>query len=181
MALICVGDLTIIGSDNGLSPGRRQDIIRTNAEILLIALLETNFIETQIKILTFSFKKMRLNMSSAIWRPLCLGLNELKRQSPSVSALLRQEGTGPGFTNGFATAIQISFHSPRFYCSDRYKILYMEPHLCSHGLCKNGCDLMASIGITARRSLHHICIVGKSWLVKRGLYQHSDKVKLREK
>ena len=28
---ICVGKLTNIGSDNGLSPGRRQAIIRTNA------------------------------------------------------------------------------------------------------------------------------------------------------
>ena len=33
---ICVGNLTIIGSDNGLSPGRRQAIIWTNAGILLI-------------------------------------------------------------------------------------------------------------------------------------------------
>ena len=33
---ICVGNLTIIGSDNGLSPGRRQAIILTNAGILLI-------------------------------------------------------------------------------------------------------------------------------------------------
>ena len=33
---ICVSDLIIIGSDNGLSPGRRQAIIRTNAGILLI-------------------------------------------------------------------------------------------------------------------------------------------------
>ena len=33
---ICVGDLTTIGSDNGLSPGRRQAIIWTNAWILLI-------------------------------------------------------------------------------------------------------------------------------------------------
>ena len=32
----CVGKLTIIGSDNGLSPGRRQIIIWTNAGILLI-------------------------------------------------------------------------------------------------------------------------------------------------
>ena len=30
---ICVGKLTIIGSDNGLSPGRRQTIIWTNAGI----------------------------------------------------------------------------------------------------------------------------------------------------
>ena len=37
---ICVSDLTSIGSDNGLSPGRRQAIIRTNAGILLIRPLE---------------------------------------------------------------------------------------------------------------------------------------------
>ena len=35
---ICVGNLTIIGSDNGLSPNRRQAIIWTNARILLIGL-----------------------------------------------------------------------------------------------------------------------------------------------
>ena len=32
---ICVGKLTVIDSDNGLSPGRRQAIIWTNAVILL--------------------------------------------------------------------------------------------------------------------------------------------------
>ena len=42
---ICVGNLTIIGSDNGLSPGRRQAIIWTNAGILLIGPLGTNFSE----------------------------------------------------------------------------------------------------------------------------------------
>ena len=40
---ICVSKLTIIGSDNGLSPGRRQAIIWTNAGILLIGPLGTNF------------------------------------------------------------------------------------------------------------------------------------------
>ena len=33
---ICVSKLTIIGSDNGLSPGRRQAIIWVNAGILII-------------------------------------------------------------------------------------------------------------------------------------------------
>ena len=33
---ICVANLAIIGSDNGLSPGRRQAIIWTNAGILFI-------------------------------------------------------------------------------------------------------------------------------------------------
>ena len=74
---ICVVKLTIIGSDNGLSPGRRQAIIWTNAGILLIGPLGTNFIEILIGIQTFSFKKMHLKMSSAKWRPFCLSLNVL--------------------------------------------------------------------------------------------------------
>ena len=74
---ICVVILTIIGSDNGLSPGRRQAIIWTIAGILLTAPLGTNFIEILIGIQTFSFKKMHLKMSSAKWRPFCPGLNVL--------------------------------------------------------------------------------------------------------
>ena len=66
---ICVGKLTTIGSDNGLSPGRRQAIIWINAGILLIGPLETNFSEILIGIQTSSFKKIHLKMSSAKWRP----------------------------------------------------------------------------------------------------------------
>ena len=76
---ICVGNLTIIGSDNSLSPGRRQTIIWTNAGMLLIGHVETNFDEILIEILTFSFKKMCLKLSSAKWLQFCLGLNELKQ------------------------------------------------------------------------------------------------------
>ena len=72
---ICVGNLTIIGSDNGLSPGWRQAIIWTNAGILLIGPLGTNFSEIFTEIITFSSKKMYLKVSSAKWRPFCLGLN----------------------------------------------------------------------------------------------------------
>ena len=75
---VCVSNLTIIVSDNGLSPGRRQAIIWTNAGILLIGPLGTNFSEILIGIQTFSFKKIHLKMSSAKWRPLWLGLNVLK-------------------------------------------------------------------------------------------------------
>ena len=78
VTLICVSKLTIIGSDNGLSPDRRQAIILTNAGILLIGPWETNFSEILIGIHTFSFKKIHLKMSSAKWRPLCLGLNVLR-------------------------------------------------------------------------------------------------------
>ena len=77
MTHICVSKLTIIGSDNGLSPGRHQAIIWTNAEILLIGTLGTNFNEILIEIHTVSFKEMRLKMSSGKWRPFCLGLSVL--------------------------------------------------------------------------------------------------------
>ena len=74
---ICVSELTITGSDNGLSPGRRQAIIWNNAGLFLIEPLGTNVREISIGIQTFTSKKMHLNMSSAKWRPLCLVLNVL--------------------------------------------------------------------------------------------------------
>ena len=75
---ICVGNLTIIGSDNGLSPDRRQAINWTNAGILLNGPLRTNFSVILIEIVKLSFKKRRLKVSSAKWLPFCLGLNVLK-------------------------------------------------------------------------------------------------------
>ena len=45
---LCVGNLTIIGSDNGLSPGRRQAITWTNVGMLLIGPIGTNFSEMLI-------------------------------------------------------------------------------------------------------------------------------------
>ena len=77
VAHICVGKIISIGSDNGLSPGRRQAIIWTIAGILLIRPLGINFIEILIEINIFSFMKMHLKMASAKWRLFCLGLNEL--------------------------------------------------------------------------------------------------------
>ena len=97
MTHICVGKLTIIGSDNGLSPGRRQAIIWTNAGILLIGPLGTNFSEISIEIHTFSVKEMHLKISSGKWRPFCLGLNVLTcthaiavtHEHPGISKLLQ--------------------------------------------------------------------------------------------
>ena len=77
MTHICVSELTIIGSDNGLSPSRRQAIIQTIAGTLLVGPLGTNFSEILIEINTFSFKKIHLKMSSGKCRPFCLGLNVL--------------------------------------------------------------------------------------------------------
>ena len=75
---ICVVNLTINGSDNGLSSGRRQAIIWTNAGMLLIAHSGTNFSDILMGIQTFSFNKMHFKMSSAKWRVLFLGLKVLK-------------------------------------------------------------------------------------------------------
>ena len=66
MTHICVGNLTIIGSDNGLSPDRRQAIIWTSAGMLLIGPLGTNFIEEN------ALENVVCEMAS-----ICLGLNVL--------------------------------------------------------------------------------------------------------
>ena len=77
MTQICVDNTNIIGSDNGLSPERRQAINWTNVGILSIGPLGTNFNENLIEIDISSSKKMHLKMSSGKWRPFCLGLSVL--------------------------------------------------------------------------------------------------------
>ena len=86
---ICVGNLTIVDSDNGLSPGRRQAVIWTNAGILLMEPFRTKLGEIVIEILTFSFKKMHLIVSSAKWRPFCPGGDALIRSQHLYSLVPR--------------------------------------------------------------------------------------------
>ena len=79
MTHICVGKLTIIGSDNGLSPERRQAIIWTNAGILLISPLGTNFGEILIEIQTIffeenTFENVVCEMLFVSSRPQCVNL-----------------------------------------------------------------------------------------------------------
>ena len=69
-----------IGSDNGLSPDWHEAIISTNAGILLIGSLGTNFSEIRIKIQTVSFMKMHFEMSSEKCCPCCPGVDELNCQ-----------------------------------------------------------------------------------------------------
>ena len=75
---IFVGKLTIIGSDNGLLPGRHQAIIWTSAAVLSIRPNATYFNKVLFKIQKFSFKEMHLKMSSVKWQPFCLGLKVLR-------------------------------------------------------------------------------------------------------
>ena len=90
MTHICIGNLTIIGSDNGLPPGRHQAIIWNNAAIFLIGPLGTNFNEIVIEILKFSFKKTLMKVASAKWRPFCLGLNVSSDDTGSIYASMDQ-------------------------------------------------------------------------------------------
>ena len=70
MPHICLSKLT--------TTGRHQAIICTNAGILLIPNIGTNFSEIVSKIRTFLFKKIQLKMSSAKWQQVCLGPNVLR-------------------------------------------------------------------------------------------------------
>ena len=77
-----------IVSDNGLSPGRNKAIIWTNAGILLIGPLGTNFSGIIIETYMFSFKKMHLKMSIGKWRPFSLGLNLLMKSDKHDNSVL---------------------------------------------------------------------------------------------
>ena len=91
MTYICVGNLTIIGSDQGSAPGRHWAIIWTNDGILLMGLLGTNFSEILIEIYTFSFKTVHLKISSGKWRPFCLGLNVLNPSTLNTPHILQNK------------------------------------------------------------------------------------------
>ena len=74
----CVSKWISIDSGNGLSPAQCQAITWTNAALLSIWPLGTNFSVIRIKIQTFSFIKMYLKVSSAKRQPFCPGRGELK-------------------------------------------------------------------------------------------------------
>ena len=72
---ICASKLTIIGTDNDLSLGRRQAIIWTNAGILLTRNFRTDVSESLSKIHTFSFTQMSLDiceMAATLFQSQCV-------------------------------------------------------------------------------------------------------------
>ena len=84
---ICIGDLTIIDSNNGLSPGQHQAIIWTNAGMLSIGPLGTNCSEIFITILTFSVKKRFESVICSVSASVC---HQFMVHSCDVFALLQQ-------------------------------------------------------------------------------------------
>ena len=92
---ICVSKLTIIGSDNGLLPERRQAITWTNAGILLIRHLGTSVIEISIRIQTFFIQENALESvvcerASILSWPQCVNIavDELMMQGAMASAAM---------------------------------------------------------------------------------------------
>ena len=102
---ICVSKLIIIGSDNSLSPDRRQAMIWTNAGMLLIGPKGTHFNAILIKIHISLLKKsiIHLKMSSGKWRPFCLSLNVLTRWILFIIMLPRRCWQGCSFSIRFCT------------------------------------------------------------------------------
>ena len=73
---ICISRLTITGSDNGLSPGRRQAIIWTNAGILLIGPIRNKLQwkfnrNSNIFIHENAFESVVCEMAAILSRPQC--------------------------------------------------------------------------------------------------------------
>ena len=90
MTYIFAKKITIVGSEHGLSPGRRQAIFWTNARIVLIRTLGANLGEILSGIHAVSFKKMQkmhLKMSSVKWRQFSVGLNVLIDENNNSESL----------------------------------------------------------------------------------------------
>ena len=113
---ICVGNLTIIGSDNGLSPGRPQAITWTIAGILFIGSLGTNFSEMLIEFHTFSFSKIHLKMSSGKWLPFCLGLNVLTRTRRNIPITKCKTAVSPLLPHWRFCSLALSHRHGAYHC-----------------------------------------------------------------
>ena len=146
---IFIGNLTMNGSDIGLSPIRCQTIIWSNAGILLIGPLGTNFSEILIKIHAFLFKKMHLKLLSAKWWPFYLGLN------PTIYPIMKYASINAKVSDGYTTRIppgaqtwricslsiiclNIKFHQsfkPQHLCQDFIICFEIWQHRC-HDACQ---------------------------------------------
>ena len=139
---ICISNITIIGSDNGLLPGQRQAIIWTNAGILSIGPLGPNFSEILSEIYVFSFKKMHLKMSSAKWS-FCLCHNVLSTKG----SLLQY------FCNGISVCLALNhwrgvsygFFPCKAHIIFRFCCWFMNFYVCNVRMQLNKFDAVSSI------------------------------------
>ena len=106
MTHICISKLTIIGSDNGLVPTRRQAIIWINAGILLIGPLGTNFNRNSY----IFIQETHLKLSSGKWQPFCLGLNVLTHWGRDNMAAISQTTLSNAFSWMKMFKFRLKFH-----------------------------------------------------------------------
>ena len=147
---ICISKVTIIGSNNGLLPGRHQAIIWTNAGILFNGSLRRNFSEILIETSIFSLKKMYSKISSGNLQPFCLGLNMLSTTKPFYQVLLQVKivticqshgsrvqfinhvvncGTFHGWSHGIISWTHLHLSLLSLHCvSGKFKHLKTIPH-----------------------------------------------------
>ena len=90
---ICIGEITLIGSNNALLAGRHQAIIWTNTGILLIGPLGTNFSEilnrnSYIFIQENVFENVSWKMFSILSWPQCVNPWTAQRYGEILSAIL---------------------------------------------------------------------------------------------
>ena len=172
MTHICVSKLTIIGSDNGLAPSRRQAIIWTNDGIMLIRTLGTNFSGILRWIHSFSFRKMHLKMSSAKCRLFCLGLNELTTM-PVWGFTRKKSSLQLLITNYLCGAVTWSvLHCTEYKkCRKKY---FMVFHHCNHKYSNRGAISIKRRRLTDIRIstishetcyLYHVNPIPVGWLV----------------
>ena len=92
MTQICVGKLTIIGSDNGLSPGRRQAIIWTKcwniANLTLMNKFQWYFYQNSIIFIPENeLENVVCEMASILSRPQCVNNSVAVRYKKSISII----------------------------------------------------------------------------------------------
>ena len=118
---ICVGKLAIIGSDNGLSPGRRQAIIWTNAWIIVNCTLRNkrpwNFnrnwnIFNQEK----AFENVVWKMSAILSRAQCVHCHSMNKLFMVRWLLTRSNTSIVIFSIGLLNATKTYIHISFAYC-----------------------------------------------------------------
>ena len=142
MTHICVGKLTIISSDYGLSPGRRQVNFWTNAGLKLIRTLETNCREILSEIRTFSFQKIYLSMPSGIFPPFCFGLNALTWGIPT-SRIIDPINITWTIWIWAHTFVGSSPPAPKEWPVHSIPGLYAETLDCTGTMCDTGCCMLS--------------------------------------
>ena len=134
----CVNKLIIIGSDYGLSPGRRQAIIWTNAGILLIRTIWRNFSEILNEINAFSYKKMHLEISIFFFKSVFYKSmrfrNTSELQMPRVfpMKLPSGEATWQDITDDTSILVQVMACCHKATSHYGFTWASVDPDLCRH-------------------------------------------------